>query len=84
MRLMRRTQIYLDEDLDSELRSVAAFDGRSAAALIRDAIRQYLDRREGERVQIEDPFADVIGAFTGGPSDAAERHDDYLYGTDRP
>ena len=79
---MKRTQIYLDEDLDLELRQTAFFEGRSAAALIREAVRAYLDRATEDRRAIEDPFADIIGAFTTGPSDSAERLDDYLYGSD--
>lgn len=79
---VKRTQIYLDEDLDAELRAAATFEGRSAAAVIREAVRRYLDQRAEERGAIEDPFADVIGAFAGGPSDAAARHDAYTYGTD--
>ena len=40
---MKRTQIYLDEGLDRRLRSRARKEQRSAAALIRDAVRTYLD-----------------------------------------
>jgi hypothetical protein len=79
---VKRTQIYLDEDLDAELRAVATFEGRSAAAVIREAVRSYLAQRGEERGSIDDPFADVIGAFAGGPADAAERHDAYTYGSD--
>ncbi len=39
---MRRTQIYLDEDIDREIRALAAAQGRSAASLIREAIRRFL------------------------------------------
>lgn len=82
MEVVKRTQIYLDEELDAELRIVATFEGRSAAAVIREAVRAYLDQRAEERGAIDDPFADVIGAFAGGPPDAAERHDDYSYARD--
>ncbi|GBC86431.1 hypothetical protein HRbin12_00420 [bacterium HR12] len=39
---MRRTQIYLDEDIDREIRALAAAQGRSAASVIREAIRRFL------------------------------------------
>ncbi|HXF71919.1 MAG TPA: ribbon-helix-helix protein, CopG family [Actinomycetota bacterium] len=73
---MKRTQIYLDEELDRRLRAAAAAEGRSASAVIRDAVRAYLDRT---RVPPSDPFRALIGAFQG-PEDGAEEHDLYVYG----
>jgi hypothetical protein len=77
---VKRTQIYLDEDLDRRLRAAARAEGRSAAALIRDAVRAYLARK---RVPTADPFLEIAGAFAG-PPDGAEEHDRYLYGGDEP
>ena len=74
---MRRTQIYLDEDLDRKLREVAAAEGRSAADLIREAVRRYLAARGDGGVT--DPILAMIGAVDGLPSDAAAEHDRDLY-----
>lgn len=79
---MRRTQIYLDEDLDRDLRLIAAAEGRSAAAVIRDAVRQYLTA--ASRKGAHDPFLALADAFSGGPGDASTDHDRYLYGPSRP
>jgi plasmid stability protein len=74
---VRRTQIYLDEDVDRKLRAVAAAEGRSAADLIREAVRRYLvERGEGG----VDPILAMIGTVDGLPSDAATEHDRDLYG----
>jgi hypothetical protein len=74
---MRRTQIYLEEGVDRELRAVAAAEGRSAADLIREAVRRYLaERGEGG---VTDPILAMIGAVDGLPSDAAAEHDRDLY-----
>ena len=81
---MKRTQIYLDEDLDLELRQTAFFEGRSAAALIREAVRTYLDHATDERRPIEDPFADIIGAFVTNPTADAKEQDVIVYELDRP
>jgi plasmid stability protein len=79
---VRRTQIYLDEELDRELRAVAATEGRSAADLIREAVRRYLaERGSGAPV---DPIAAMIGSVEGLPFDAAAEHDRDLYGPTRP
>lgn len=74
---MRRTQIYLDEDLDRDLRAAAAAEGRSAADVIREAVRRYLAERGGGRSV--DPIAAMIGSIEGLPSDAAAEHDRDLY-----
>lgn len=47
---VRRTQIYLDEELDRELRALAAAEGRSAAAVIREALRRFLAEERPSRV----------------------------------
>jgi len=70
-------QIYVDEDLDDTLRQAAAIEGRPAAAIIRDAVRAYLSA--DRPLPVEDPFRDIIGAYEGGPDDAAQEHDRYLY-----
>ena len=75
---MRRTQIYLEEDMDRDLRAAAAAEGRSAADLIREAVRRYLAERGGGRSV--DPIAAMIGSIEGLPSDAAAEHDRDLYG----
>jgi predicted transcriptional regulator len=77
--LVKRTQIYLDEDVDARLREQADHEGRSAAAIIRDAVRAYLEAAAGDD-RAADPMLAIAGRFTGGPRDAAERHDAYLYG----
>ena len=80
--MMRRTQIYLDEELDRELRAVAATEGRSAADLIREAVRRYLAEQRGSAAV--DPIAAMIGSVEGLASDAAAEHDRDLYGAPRP
>lgn len=74
---VKRTQIYIDEDLDRRLRAAAAAEGRSAASLVRDAVRRYLGGRDD--VPGPDPFLAVAGSVAGGPRDAALNHDRYIY-----
>ena len=80
---MRRTQIYIDEALDRELRATAAAQGRSAAALIRQALRAYLSTdNPGSNVNCADvdPTRTMIGSLSGLPEDATAGHDRDLYG----
>lgn len=77
---MRRTQIYFDEPLHRRILRRAKTEGRTAAALIREAAARYLDEHALDE---EDPIRSLIGAGKGGPRDGAKDHDKYLYGRDR-
>lgn len=81
MSRVKRTQIYLEVDLDRRLRAAAAAEGRSAAALIRDAVRAYLASDGGRKRP--DPFLEIAGKSRGKHRDAAENHDYYLYKLDK-
>lgn len=74
-------QMYIDEDLDRDLRQAAAAEGRSAAAVIREALRSYLDG-SATGAPVDDPILAMAGQFGGLPADAAADHDRYLYGTE--
>lgn len=50
--IMKRTQIYLDEGQDRALAKRARAAGRTKSELIREAIGEYLDERDGR----EDPL----------------------------
>jgi hypothetical protein len=69
---MRRLQIYIDEDLDDALAVQARRQGRSKAALIRDAVRRSMGERDAE----PDPFRDWIGGSEAEPAPV----DDIVYG----
>jgi hypothetical protein len=76
-RLVRRINIHLDEELDSELAAEAARLGESKAELIRRAAREWLDRRA-----MTDP-EDAWAAFTGAGTDVLPSYghlDDLIYG----
>jgi len=79
IRAMRRTQIYLDEQIDEQLRQRAAAEGRSAAAVIREALDSYLSRT-AVPVFDDDPIRSMAGSLRGLPPDAAAEHDRDLYG----
>lgn len=47
-----------------------------------NASRVYLQERVHRRAAIDDPFADILGAFSSGRGDIALNHDHYLYDED--
>ncbi len=61
---MKRLQIYIDEPLDELLTHRSRREGRSKAALIRDAVR----RAYGE-APANDPFDDWAGGIDDTPGD---------------
>jgi plasmid stability protein len=72
---MKRLQIMLDEDLDSELARRASAEGRSKASIIREALRQTL--RPLPPLE-EDPIWEMVGADPDG--EPVDDVDEYLIG----
>ena len=69
-------QITLPADLQTKLEREAAARGVSVADFIRLSMEWVLARKRSE-----DPlFADTAVWRDDGPTDVAEKHDDYLYG----
>lgn len=84
---MVRKQLYVDEELNEGLRYLAARTGRSEAEHVREALHQYLQNAGPQGgTGDSDALLELIGLAGDvvGPVDAALRHDDYLYGAERP
>ena len=71
---MKRTTIFIDEPMERELKALAEQEGRPKAALVREALGEYLARRHrgGRRLG----FAAIGGS---GRHDTAERHEEVLW-----
>lgn len=80
--LMKRTQVYFDEDDWARIQARASRGGRSAASVVRDAVTAYLAADAPD----EDPIitlireAESLVSESTPPSDSALEHDHYLYG----
>ena len=95
--MMRRTQVYLPEDLYEEVRRASYEQKKSIAAVVREALAQYLavgkarieEISEVEKKELSEeerrnhPLYQIIGMCSSGLGDGAENHDYYLYGGDR-
>ena len=71
---MKRTTIFMPEELERDLYAYAKRSGRPAAAIVREAIAAYV-------VAAADAAAlpSFVGAFDSGHTDTAERHDELLF-----
>ena len=71
--VMRRIQLYIDEELDERLKAEARKANTSKAALIRESVAA----RYGEQATIgDDPFTTLIGTVDVEPAAV----DDVVYG----
>lgn len=71
---MKRTTIFVPESLERDLQLYARRTGKPAAAVVREAIAEYIAR--GPAPTVLPSFA---GAFDSGHTDTAERHEDLLF-----
>jgi len=73
---MRRTTIFLEERLLKRVKQAARAEGRSFAAVVREALAQYVARAGGPG----SPLPSITGAYDSGRSDTAERAEELLRG----
>ena len=71
---MKRTTIFVPESLERDLQFYAKREGKPAAAVVREAIAEYI---AGGRSRMRLPS--FTGAFAGKHTDTAERHEDLLF-----
>ena len=71
---MKRTTVFLDEGLERDLKALAARKGEPAAALVREALGEYVARHHPE-----EPRLGFLAAGRSGRSDGAETHEEILW-----
>ena len=67
-------QIYLREDQERALRSIAKRRGESMASLVREGVDKLLRDLPAD----EDPLLDIVGIYDSGVGDLAEKHDEVI------
>ncbi len=65
---MKKTTIYLEEDVLAEIKLTARSEGRPEAEIFREAVRDYLERRRAE-------LPSIFGKGSGGTIRGAESED---------
>ncbi len=82
MSTLRRTQIYLSEDMLNALKIKAKKEKTSIANIVRKAVSEIL-KREKMKDWENDPLWNIIGAGSSEDGDLSINHDKYLYGKNK-
>jgi len=77
---MKRTTIFIEPQLERELQALARRRGRPMAAIVREAVAQYV-AADRERRPSRLGF---VASGRSGRRDIAERHEDLLFQADPP
>jgi len=72
---MKRTTIFIDEAIDADLHALARRQQRPVAALVREAVEQYVVA--GRQAGPARPA--FVGMGASGFADTAERHEEMLF-----
>jgi predicted transcriptional regulator len=72
MQSEHKTQIYLSHRQHRALQELARVEGRSMAAIIRDAVARYMEQRtEARPWGSDDPIRGLVGSMEGSPADSS-------------
>lgn len=69
--IMKRTQIYLDDEQDDQLARRAAAEGVTKSTLVRRAIDEYLEEGDDDAVRLA-RFKAAVDAVAGAAPDLPE------------
>jgi hypothetical protein len=71
---MKRTTIFIDEQLERRLKRKARAEGKSVAQCVREAVAAYIAPPTKPM-----PLPSITGMFSGGPPhDTSERVDEFI------
>jgi hypothetical protein len=73
---MQRTTVFLDKNLLRRARQFAQREGKSFAAVVREALAAYI---AGPRREASPSVPAIAGRFASGRSDVSERTDELLW-----
>jgi hypothetical protein len=71
---MKRTTIFIPEDLERDVQLYARREGKPTAAIVREALAAYIAGKSPSS-----GLPSFAGAFDSGHTDTAERHEEILF-----
>ena len=79
MPTLKRTQMYIHEDMLIKLKKKADAEKTTIAGIVRNAVSEFLGK-EKAKDWAEDPLWSMVGASSSKEKDVSVNHDKYLYG----
>ncbi|MFB6226067.1 MAG: ribbon-helix-helix protein, CopG family [Candidatus Paceibacteria bacterium] len=75
---MKRTQLYIPENLHKKIKAEAKEEGRSMSDLMREFIAEGLEHKKKQKKQVD--LTDLANLnLSGGPKDLSKNMDSYIY-----
>lgn len=71
---MKRTTIFADNELLTEIKDIAKEEERSVAEVIREAMSRYIKQKKSRKKKLS-----FIGIGTSGRKNIAETHEELLW-----
>jgi metal-responsive CopG/Arc/MetJ family transcriptional regulator len=71
---MKRTTIFADEELLSEIREISVEEKKSVAEVMREAMQSYVRKKKPASRKLS-----FVGVARSGTKDIAERHEELLW-----
>ena len=72
---MKRTTVFIDEALESDLKALASSADVPVASLVREALAEYVARRQ----EAPAPAVRFLGSGRSGRRDVAERSEEIVF-----
>jgi metal-responsive CopG/Arc/MetJ family transcriptional regulator len=70
---MKRSTIFIDEDLEADIKHLARVTGKKVSHLIREALKEYVNKSKSKN----EPF--FVGIGRSGKKDISEAYEDRLW-----
>lgn len=77
---MLRTQVYLSEELNQELKLLAVKEDKPVAEIIREFLHEGLEKRRRKKKNAGTTLKEIAALAIEGPGDLSTNLFDYLYG----
>ena len=70
---MKRSTIFIDEEIEADIKHVAKVKGKRVSEVIREALREYIDKNKRKRK------LSFVGIGKSGQEDISETHEERLW-----
>ena len=70
---MKRTTLFIEEELEEEIKRIARLKGKKTSEVVREALRDYVKRHRSKKT------LSFVGIGKSGREDISETHEEELW-----